>query len=65
MSKKIKSLNKRFNVKFVFISLMIQLIVSIVISKHVPIVSINININQKMKNALNAEKIILKKLFHL
>ena len=56
MSKKIKSWTKNFNVQFVFVSLMIQLIVLIVISKHAPIVSMNININQKIKDAFNAKK---------
>ena len=57
MSKKIKSWTKNFNAQYVFVSLMIQLIVLIVISKHAPIVSMNININQKIQDAFNAKKI--------
>jgi hypothetical protein len=57
MSKKIKSWTKNFNAQFVFVSLMIQSIVLIVISKHAPIVSMNININQKIQDAFNAKKI--------
>ena len=52
-----KTKRKNINVQYVSILLMIQKIAFIVISKHAKNVSMNININPKMKIALHAVKI--------